>query len=403
MIQCLANGLVDSLGWLFAAQCLAAQKNGSPRSVFEALAAQVGWNMTTYTTTPTDATVPLLTILADSDDAVVLIGGVPSLGASVDLVNNFPLGPDIPFNYPINSTIRVVVDRFVVGLQSNAVNTLQRVTFVGYSFGGAVAGALGYYYKTRSPDNIYQVLTLGSPQWYRQGAIGIFPAMPYLNLFLPTDPIPYLPPTAAQAPGFYVGYSAYQARMVESWTVPGSRYQINAAAQVERQNQPTGDTGNYGLSLLGWATGLLAAPVEGHEIQSYVSYLARVVAVDHGLGIPLPVPRLPAPALLPPLPMAEQPAVMQPLPTPTVPLPTPTTPTTVRAPVARSRYVARKDGTPWGVWYKDAPVFSKMTKRSARALARKLNRAMKFSGAQIDPQVFLASVNDAVYDDSVVV
>lgn len=400
MLNTVLTGINSPMALFVLASIAAAAKNGVSWAGMDRIWGLIGAVFPLHGESRLAIDRPVLTWWANDDEAVVSVGGIPNIGVGAELVRAY-YGPyDPPFNSLFNSSMRQAADGHIVVLQGTPIPRVSRVTYVGYSYGGGVANGIQYFFGSGAARPDDQVLTIGSPACMRPRSTGMLPNCYRVALFTDTDPIPFLCPAPQVAPPWYWLEGPDVQRRLQDWWYPGNRLQVDVNGVLTETNQPSNAGTDWGLSMLGWVSGTMVTPVEGHEIQTYVSRLLRCALGSGDLvirpepqGVHLPFPRAPLPppaedAFIVPLPV-DQPPTTQ----------TPSAPLTIGGFGPVARYVARKDGTPWGVWYKGQPVIQKLRKKSAKALARKLNNVMTPSDRAgiADLRLLLASVGEQLY------
>lgn len=153
---------------------------------------------------------------------------------------------------------------------------------IGHSFGGAMCYWLDLLLaEYRAADCVSTVWTYGAPRPTIRGRAPRQRATEYVRVFLRDDPVPRLPPTTDEIDDVWVITGVPTARAWQRWYQPIGGYQLNPEGSFFPSTHPRERIqGEFIWSLAGWVSGSSAFGAATHPLSVYNSAVQLMDTVE---------------------------------------------------------------------------------------------------------------------------
>lgn len=387
---------------LFLARLVCALKTHAPNECALAICRENGYAVTDIFSLPLDRDSPDNWIITNAveDSTLIIMSGIASAQSAINLVDGYGLAEGFAPVDGVNLELYRIALLFMTQLGARNYEPRGNVYAVGYSLGGGILPIVMEKLKQTQPRLFTQLLTLGSPKLMRANYLARFQAPQWIALSNDTDPVPFIPPRQQDAPFVYFTLTNRAGEALQSWVHAGSRFTLFVNGTTQLQAYSATLPNNVSLSLLGWVSGLLTSPFEGHQIQEYVVRLAQRVSNMPAAMIQLQ-PQEPIVVVPPPQEEARRELNLPVVPV-ELPPDLPPVAVTVNVPRRPRTWRIRRGVRRWDVVSDTTVAATGLAKRQAKRMARHLNSmpAIVRDAERVDVQVLLDAAVDAVYDPS---
>lgn len=161
---------------------------------------------------------------------------------------------------------------------------------IGHSAGGGLMVCLAWILNFASPQGIVSVTTFGSPRVADDRAGPGLVRVRQARFMNRLDPIPFLPERPGENPVGAALIELNAAANLSQFQHYGDGYRVGAAGEIEEATLPLLVCAPSTISLLGWASGILAEPVLEHSIATYQVRLeaaAAILAIANAPQVPI--------------------------------------------------------------------------------------------------------------------
>lgn len=229
---------------------------------------------------PLDDTCPAYYVADSGLDTIVVIDGASVIGHAVGLVAGWAGGPRDSVSDPENSFVSTAAGKVVNSLMTLGLQRNYRISFGGWSFGGAIAEASMKEIALRGIGwTGINSTTFGSPRWTGEGitrnAGGLARTWRIMNT---GDPVPSLPPTAEACSLCVAFFGIRGAQRASNFYHSSGGSVIDENGVFTGGVEPADATPNFTASLANWILSKDETGDNLHGITTYVNRLQLAVA-----------------------------------------------------------------------------------------------------------------------------
>jgi hypothetical protein len=212
------------------------------------------------------------------DTLIVVIDGVRTVAQGLELYASAgqPM-TQTPFG-GINSMVQLTMSNIFNQLLADVGTLPARVFLTGYSYGGAIALALGGQLVAIAGGSTVQVCTFGSPRPGDAGLAGQLTRATVRRWMNADDPIPRFPPRWSEAPALTINAGFPAAYQWSLYVQPNGGVEVNFDGKLTATPLPGTIIPISDLTLSAWLTGVDAFSGEGHALGTYLARLGPVAA-----------------------------------------------------------------------------------------------------------------------------
>lgn len=214
---------------------------------------------------------------------LILIQGVKRNTTALRLFEAYGQRPEQGLKAGLNAQVKRGATELQEALAPFPSHTRGGILIAGHSYGGACAQALGSFIKADQPEKEVRVITFGAPRPGTHHWCQANQSLQHYRYWNDDDPIRLISPRRNEAPA---AHSVLPPRVGSYWHEHdhiGNAVMVQPEGNVVRRSVPAGEIVLTEVNLVGWASGIMQAPVMAHSIFEYNRRLG--LAVDRGMSL----------------------------------------------------------------------------------------------------------------------